>query len=587
MIAAGSVEEFHEGKLEMLRGVIAAVASVDALNVTVELAPASVLVTAIIAAPSQRAAEALVARLATKFNSQEAASAMLGEIGVTIEATPSLRMEEISDVLTPSSDQVYVIILAAVLGGVAVMTTVCTVAAIRRFKRRGPTPPSSVDSNFRIKVDPTPTSTAANAVPTGIALSEVGKPTQLNAPVGLRVVSASELHQATDGWSKARKIGEGGFGAVYVARAPTRLSREGWCALKRMRADGQQGTGQQGLVQFETEIRLLAKVHHPNVLPLLGCCQEGAMVCLIYPLMAGGDLERRLLRMPLPAAMRKATICGAAADEAQSPILTWRERLRIARDVTRGLLHLHSQQPPLLHRDVKPTNILLDERNDARLADIGLAKQMPELQNERTHVSSLTQLGTPGFIDPLISRLGHYSTETDAYAMGVTYAMLLVGKRVLETLDVADVMLEDPSHAPSVAEAAAEWPAATAIELGQIVRGLTVPRLRHQRLALSAVLHSLESLCEAEPAIRPGTAPTPSRECVVCLSEPRAARFRCGHCVCCEACGDQLESHADTCPICRAPAAIMARGAHLATENTFVEISHWLRLTQYLVGGLS
>jgi len=428
---------------------------------------------------------------------------------------------------------------------------------------------------------PTSGTVSMGAVPMGIPLTEGGGcGTELSStnradlyphlepppssspmtPIGLAVIGAPELRAATDRWSDESKIGGGGFGTVYATRRLPTLAREGACAVKRLDADSMQG-----LDEFENEIRLLGTLHHANLVPLLGCCQEAGLICLVYPLMEGGDLECRLLRTELPPALARRW--AGAEGEA---VLLWRERLRIVRDASRGLCYLHSQATPVLHRDVKPSNILLDLRLNARLGDIGLAKQAPEMLHGRTHISSLTQMGTPGFIDPLISNMGHYSVETDAYAMGVTLAMCILGKPVQQTLMDADEMFEQPALAPRVVSSVAEWPDQTAIEVATIVKGLVVPRLRAHRLPLTQALRQLEDLADAAE-LRPGvSAPSEVRECVICMAELRAARFRCGHCVACLLCAELLVQLEAGCPACRVPAVIVERGAHLAAGATFI-----------------
>ena len=186
---------------------------------------------------------------------------------------------------------------------------------------------------------------------------------------------------------------------------------------------------------------------------------------LVFPLMRGGDFADRLAnRKPSAALVGKGLISALAGllspGSGAPPPREWQLRTRIVRDAMRGLDYLHKNQ--WLHRDIKPQNILLDEHAHARLADVGLAKQAisPEAAYAgRTHVSSMVQVGTPGYIDPLISNLGQYSEETDGYAMGMTLTVALVNKpQLADNLEALDELLEDPTCAPRYADANAGWP---------------------------------------------------------------------------------------------------------------------------------
>jgi interleukin-1 receptor-associated kinase 1 len=317
--------------------------------------------------------------------------------------------------------------------------------------------------------------------------------------VRLTPVPLSELVAATAGWAAARKVGEGGFGAVYRAEALPSRRLAGPVAIKRLAADSQQG-----LNELMSEVQLLGTCGHEHLLPLLAFCYEGGIGCLVYPLMAGGSLEDRLMRDA--DAMRRLSLLLPSAAAVPSP-LTWPHRLRAVRDATRALLFLHTPtatRPVVLHRDIKPANVLLDAEGNAKLADgapyptvapcaanpplyaccacdacalraVGLAKQVHELQMGRTHMTTRNLAGSVGYIDPLYADSGQYSQTTDAYAMGVLLLVCLSGRRAQEAKDTADDALEDLNDSDALQRAldpAAGWPQEAARQLMRIVKGL-------------------------------------------------------------------------------------------------------------------
>ena len=379
--------------------------------------------------------------------------------------------------------------------------------------------------------------------------------------------SVGELYDATDGFGKHTELGHGGFSIVHGTRGRLRsLLREGRCAVKRLH-DAEPATFQ----ALQAEVRLLGKCRHENLLPLLGFCLDSRDLCLVYPLMTGGNLDDRLRRSP--EALQRISLLrppGQRFVPALGP-LGWRERVRILRDVTRALLYLHTpkgHKGVVLHRDVKPTNILLDEQLNAKLADIGLATEAHELSAGRTHVSSRSLVGTAGFVDPLYANSGQYSQLTDGYAMGMTLLVCLTSRPALEALDAAEGALELPRLAHTCADPEADWPETVSQEVVELVVGLAWRRTARSRMSLADALRKLEKVADASNT-RPGIAAQPDgpRECVVCMAAPRAVRYRCGHCLCCEACTALLER----CPSCRvAPIHVVARGEVLAFEESFV-----------------
>jgi serine/threonine protein kinase len=334
-------------------------------------------------------------------------------------------------------------------------------------------------------------------------------------------------------------------------------------AIKRLSSDSQQGSN-----ELHAEIQLLGTCRHENLLALLGFCLAPNALCLVYPLMVGGNLNDRIF-LSREAHQRLQSLGNTNRHTA----LTWRQRLHIMRDVCRALAYLHTPSGTkgvVLHRDIKPMNILLDAQCNPKLSDVGLAKHTQELQyGGRTHLSTSTVAGTPGYIDPLFLHSGQYSQMTDAYAIGVTMLVCLTKLRALHALELE--MLETPSLAPRSVDGAAQWPDAVAIAVTELVIGLSWQRTQRRRMPLETASRRLEELA-TEQSMRPGVidADRTAQECVVCMSRPRSVRFVCGHSSCCEDCAGILRDRGDPCPNCRAPINVVARGEHLAFEPTYV-----------------
>ncbi|XVE72426.1 hypothetical protein DITRI_Ditri11bG0038600 [Diplodiscus trichospermus] len=212
--------------------------------------------------------------------------------------------------------------------------------------------------------------------------------------------SYEELAQATDNFSMANKIGEGGFGAVYYANL-----RGEEAAIKKM--------DMQASKQFLTELKVLTHVDHLNLVHLIGYCVEGSLF-LVYEYMENSNLSQHLQgssREPLP----------------------WSTRVQIALDSARGLEYIHEHTVPVyMHRDIKSANILIDKNFRAKVADFGLAKL-----TEVGCASLPTRIaGTFGYMPPEYVRFGKVSPKTDVYAFGVVLYELISGKEaVVKTND--------------------------------------------------------------------------------------------------------------------------------------------------------
>ncbi|XP_062155808.1 LRR receptor-like serine/threonine-protein kinase IOS1 [Alnus glutinosa] len=214
-----------------------------------------------------------------------------------------------------------------------------------------------------------------------------------------RQFTYSELLKITNNFE--RILGKGGFGTVYRGNID-----DTQVAVKMLSP-----SSIQGFQQFQSEVKLLMRVHHRNLTTLVGYCYEGTNMGLIYEYMANGDLEEHL--------------SGEKAN-----ILSWEDRLRIATDAAQGLEYLHHGcKPPIIHRDVKCTNILLNENFHAKLADFGLSKIFPT--DGGTHVSTVVA-GTPGYLDPEYYISNWLTEKSDVYSFGVVLLEMITGRPAIE-----------------------------------------------------------------------------------------------------------------------------------------------------------
>ncbi|KHN11331.1 Putative leucine-rich repeat receptor-like protein kinase [Glycine soja] len=209
--------------------------------------------------------------------------------------------------------------------------------------------------------------------------------------------SYSEVQMITNNFE--RVVGKGGFGTVYYGCiGETRV------AVKML------SHSTQGVRQFQTEANILTRVHHRCFTPLIGYCNEGTRTALIYEYMTNGDLAEKL------------------SGQSQT-FLGWEQRFQIALDSAIGLEYLHyGCKPPIIHRDVKTRNILLDKNLRAKISDFGLSRIFSD--DGDTHVSTAIA-GTPGYLDPEYNITNRLNEKSDVYSFGIVLLEIITGRTVI------------------------------------------------------------------------------------------------------------------------------------------------------------
>ncbi|GMP63463.1 hypothetical protein CsSME_00025147 [Camellia sinensis var. sinensis] len=219
---------------------------------------------------------------------------------------------------------------------------------------------------------------------------------------GARCFSFEDLKKYTNNFSDANCIGAGGYGKVYRGTLPT----EQLVAIKRAK----QGSTQGGL-EFKSELELLSRIHHKNVVSLVGFCFEQGEQMLVYEYIANGTL--------------KESLSGKSGIR-----LDWMRRLQIALGAARGLQYLHElANPPIIHGDIKSNNILLDEYLNAKVSDFGLSMSIADPKN--FHITTQVK-GTMGYLDPEYCMTQQLTVKSDVYGFGVLMIELITAKQPIE-----------------------------------------------------------------------------------------------------------------------------------------------------------
>ncbi|XP_011017269.1 PREDICTED: wall-associated receptor kinase-like 14 isoform X2 [Populus euphratica] len=221
------------------------------------------------------------------------------------------------------------------------------------------------------------------------------------ADINIPIYPYKEIEKATNSFSEKQRIGTGAYGTVYAGK----LNSDSWVAIKRIKHGDMDN-----IEQVMNEIKLISSVSHPNLVRLLGCSIENGEQILVYEFMPNGTLCQHLQRE-------------------RGDGLDWPVRLAIATDTAKAIAHLHSaMDPPIYHRDIKSSNILLDYHFRSKVADFGLSRHG---MTEISHISTVPQ-GTPGYLDPQYHLNFHLSDKSDVYSFGVVLVEIITAKKVVD-----------------------------------------------------------------------------------------------------------------------------------------------------------
>ncbi|CAN1296198.1 Proline-rich receptor-like protein kinase PERK10, partial [Linum perenne] len=259
-------------------------------------------------------------------------------------------------------------------------------------------------------------STTAPLIASGSNSDFINSPAEPNGLGHSRLLfSYEEMVKATDGFSSQNLLGEGGFGCVYKGSLPD--GRE--VAVKQLNIGGSQGER-----EFKAEVDIISRVHHRHLVSLVGYCISNSQRLLVYDFVPNNTLDYHLHGEGVP-------------------VLDWTKRIKIAAGAARGLAYLHEDcHPRIIHRDIKSSNILLDNNFEAlqnmilsiwtsylQVSDFGLAKLNPDAN---THITTRV-MGTYGYVAPEYVTSGKLTEKSDVYSFGVVLLELITGQMPVDT----------------------------------------------------------------------------------------------------------------------------------------------------------
>uniref|UniRef100_A0A6N2LH16 Protein kinase domain-containing protein n=1 Tax=Salix viminalis TaxID=40686 RepID=A0A6N2LH16_SALVM len=334
-------------------------------------------------------------------------------IGGPLKVNAILNGVEIMKMINPpgsrsgSKNRTVWIVVGSSIGGFAVLCLIIFVAALSLKCKKKKLKPGRVENEAWTPL----------RVNGGSAHSRMSELT-LNEYRSLKIPFA-DIQMATNNFDNSLKIGSGGFGVVFKGV----LGDNTKVAVKR----GLPGS-RQGLPEFQTEIKILSKIRHRHLVSLIGYCEEQSEMILVYEYMEKGPLKKHLY--------------GQGCSH-----LSWKKRLEICIGAARGIHYLHTGSAQgIIHRDIKSTNILLDENYRCKVADFGLSRTGPCL--DETHVSTGVK-GSFGYLDPEYFRRQQLTDKSDVYSFGVVLFEVLCARPAVDPLLGRDQV--------NLAEWAMEW----------------------------------------------------------------------------------------------------------------------------------
>ncbi|KAJ1443531.1 Serine/threonine-protein kinase, active site [Sesbania bispinosa] len=220
-----------------------------------------------------------------------------------------------------------------------------------------------------------------------------------------KLFTAEELQRATDDYNRNRFLGQGGYGMVYKGMLPDGTI----VAVKKSKE-----IERNQIETFVNEVDILSQINHRNIVKLLGCCLETETPLLVYEFIPNGTLSQHIHRKD------------------HESTLPWDSRLRIACEVAGAVAYMHfSATVPIFHRDIKPTNILLDSNYSAKVSDFGTSRSVPQ---DKTHLTTAVG-GTFGYIDPEYFQSSQLTDKSDVYSFGVVLVELITGTKPISFYD--------------------------------------------------------------------------------------------------------------------------------------------------------
>lgn len=295
------------------------------------------------------------------------------------------------------------IIAIITLSAVVAVVLVCVTVWVLLFKhpvraQSGPTPPAIFPSAAKSS------GVGGSITGSGPESASLSFRSSIAYTGSAKTFSSSDMEKATDNFNESGVLGEGGFGRVYsgVLEDGTKV------AVKVLKRDDQQGGR-----EFLAEVEMLSRLHHRNLVRLIGICTEERNRCLVYELIPNGSVESHL----------------HGVDKEIAP-LDWGARLKIALGAARGLAYLHEDSSPrVIHRDFKSSNILLEHDFTPKVSDFGLARTA--LDEDNRHISTRV-MGTFGYVAPEYAMTGHLLVKSDVYSYGVVLLELLSGRKPVD-----------------------------------------------------------------------------------------------------------------------------------------------------------